>query len=411
MKILIVTQYFWPENFRINDLAIALKARGHDVVVLAGIPNYPSGRFFKGYGWFSPTRERWEGISIIRCPIIPRGKGGGLRLAINYASYALSASLLGPWLCRGQFDVVFAYEPSPITVALPALLLGRLRKMPVLLWVLDLWPESVTAAGSVKSPFILRMIDRMVRFIYRRCDLILVQSRAFIERIRAQEAAAMKIRYFPNWAESIFTQSPTGESPFELPDGFRVVFAGNIGAAQDFEAILQAAERVREEARIHWVIVGDGRMAGWLRSEIQSRRLTGTVHLMGSHPLEAMPALFASADAMLVTLKEDPIFSLTIPGKIQSYLACGRPVIGMLDGEGAKVLQESGAALVGPAGDSGTLADNVLALYRQSHEKRQLMGQSGREYYLRHFERNHLMSQLEQWLSEVHGPKPPHKSA
>lgn len=411
MRILIVSQYFWPENFRINDLAIALKARGHDVVVLTGVPNYPSGRYFNGYGWFSPTRENWEGISIIRCPLIPRGKGGGLRLAINYASYALSASLLGPWLCRGRFDVVFAYEPSPITVALPALLLGRLRNIPVLLWVLDLWPESVAAAGSVESPLILRMIDRMVRFIYRHLDLILVPSRAFIDRILSQGAPLRKMRYFPNWAEEIFTRTPEVPIPLEMPKGFCVVFAGNIGAAQDFEAVLQAAERVRGENGIHWVIVGDGRMAAWLSAEIHARKLTATVHLKGAHPLESMPALFAAADAMLVTLKADPIFALTIPGKIQSYLACGRPAIGMLDGEGAKVLLESGAALVGPAGDAKALADNVLALYRQSHEKRQLMGQSGREYYLRHFERNHLMSELEQWFSEVRDPGPLHKTA
>ena len=411
MKILIVTQYFWPENFRINDLAQALVERGHSVVVLTGIPNYPTGRFFNGYGWGSPRREIWKGIEIIRCPIIARGKGGGLRLAINYASFALSASLLGPWLCRGRFDVVFAYEPSPITVALPALLLGRLRNMPVLLWVLDLWPESVAAAGSVKSPFILRLIDHMVRFIYRHLDLVLVQSRAFVDRIHSQGTPLRKIRYFPNWAEEIFTRAADAPAPVAMPQGFCIVFAGNIGAAQDFEAVLQAADRMREEKGIHWVIVGDGRMAAWLNAEIAARKLTGTVHVKGSHPLESMPALFAAADAMLVTLKEDPIFALTIPGKIQSYLACGRPVIGMLDGEGAKVLLESGAALVGPAGDSRALADNVLVLYRQSHEKRQLMGQSGREYYLRHFERNHLLSQLEQWFAEVGDPGPPHNPA
>ena len=263
MRILVVTQYFWPENFRVNDLTVALVERGHEVTVLTGMPNYPGGRFFDGYGWFTPSRQRWNGMEVLRCPLIPRGKGGGLRLALNYASLALSASLLGPWKCRGNFDVIFVHEPSPITIALPALMLRRLRGTPVLLWVLDLWPESVTAAGSVRSPAVLGLISRMVRFIYRHCDRVLVQSRGFIDHVVAQGASTEKVLYFPSWAEALFTQAPDSNqaSPSlpPLPEGFRVMFAGNIGAAQDFETILAAAEQLRGEQDIHWVIVGDGR--------------------------------------------------------------------------------------------------------------------------------------------------------
>ncbi len=407
MNVLIVSQYFWPENFRINDLALALNERGHAVTVLTGTPNYPAGRFFEGHGWFSRTRETWNGVDIRRCPLIPRGRGGGLRLALNYISFALSASILGPWKCRGKFDAIFVHEPSPITVALPALLLRRLRGTPVLLWVLDLWPESVTAAGSVRSPFVLGLISQLVRFIYRRCDRVLVQSRGFIERVMAQGATTGQVRYFPSWAEAQFTEAAKIPLTITMPQGFRVVFAGNIGAAQNFEAILDAAELLREEKNIRWVIVGDGRMAAGVKQQVLARKLTDTVHLKGSHPLEMMPPLFAEADALLVTLKRDPIFALTIPGKIQSYLACGRPIVGMLDGEGASVLRESGAALVGPAGDAKALAENVLALYRKSNEERMRMGQSGREYYRQHFERDHLMTQLEQWFEEARGDKSP----
>lgn len=405
MNILIVSQYFWPENFRINDMALALKERGHQVTVLTGTPNYPNGRFFDGYNWFSRTRETWQGVEIRRCPLIPRGKGGGLRLALNYLSFALSASLLGPWKCPGKFDAIFVHEPSPITVALPALVLRRLRGTPVLLWVLDLWPESVAAAGSVRSPFVLGLINRLVRFIYRHCDRVLVQSRGFIERVIAQGAPADKVLYFPSWAEAVFTQPVNAPSSITLPQGFRVVFAGNIGAAQDFETILDAAELLRNEKEIHWVVVGDGRMAGGVKQQVLARNLTATVHLTGSHPLQAMPSLFAAADALLVTLKQDPIFALTIPGKIQSYLACGRPIVGMLDGEGARVLQESGAAMVSPSGDARALAANVLALHRTQREERERMGQSGREYYRQHFERDRLMTQLERWFEQARRDK------
>jgi len=405
VNILIVTQYFWPENFRINDLAMALAERGHEVTVLTGMPNYPGGKFFNGYGCFTPSRERWHGMEVLRCPLIPRGKGGGLRLALNYASLALSASLLGPWKCRGTYDVIFVHEPSPITIALPALMLSRLRGTPVLLWVLDLWPESLTAAGSVASPAILNAVGKLVRFIYRHCDRVLVQSRGFIDRVIAQGAGQEKVLYFPSWAEALFTQTPDSSratpSLPTLPEGFRVMFAGNIGAAQDFETILAAAEQLRGDKDIHWVIVGDGRMAAWVKEQIHARGLADTVHLTGSYPLEAMPPLFAQADALLVTLKRDPVFALTIPGKIQSYLACGRPIVGMLDGEGAQVLRESGAALVGASGDAQTLAANVLALHRMHQEERERMGQAGRSYYNQYFERDRLMNQLEQWFKQT----------
>lgn len=403
MRILIVTQYFWPENFRINDLALALRERGHEVVVLTGMPNYPGGRRFEGYGWFSPAQECWNGIDIIRCPLVPRGGGGGLRLAINYLSFALSATLIAPWKCKGRFDAMFVHEPSPITVALPAIRLRKLRSIPLLLWVLDLWPESVSAAGSVKSPLLLTAVGALVRFIYRRCDRVLVQSRGFVDRVIAQGASEDKVRYFPSWAESLFELPPAAAAPTKLPslpEGFRILFAGNIGAAQDLPSIIEAADRLRCRNDIHWIIVGNGRMAQWLETEIARRRLQPTVHALGRYPLQEMPSLFARADALLVSLKHDPIFALTIPGKVQSYLASGRPILGMLDGEGARIIREAGCGFTAPAGDAGQLAESVLAMTRLSKEQLETMGQLGRAYYDRHFERKSLIDRLEQWLQE-----------
>ncbi len=404
MRILIVSQYFWPEAFRINDLALGLHERGHAVTVLTGMPNYPGGEFFPGYGLSGPTRQDYHGIEVVRVPLLPRGNGNGPRLAINYLSFAASASLLGPLRCRGQFDLIFVYEPSPITVGIPALLLKRLKGAPVMFWVQDLWPESLSATGAVRSPMILGMVERLVRFIYQSSDLLLVQAEGFVPRVEKVGANPRRVRYFPNWAEGLYqpveleTDAPERN---ELPNGFRVLFAGNVGAAQDFPTILAAAERLRGYNDIQWIILGDGRMYDWVKTQVANRNLSSTVHLFGSRPVESMPRYFSLADALLVTLRRDPIFALTIPAKVQSYLACGRPVIGALEGEGASVIRDAGAGLISPPEDANALAEVVLAMYRMPTSERQTMGLQGRAYYESHFEREMLLDRLVGWMQEL----------
>jgi colanic acid biosynthesis glycosyl transferase WcaI len=405
MRLLVVTQYFWPENFRINDLVDALRARGHEVVVVTGLPNYPAGRFYPGYGlrtWHR-YRESYRGARVLRFPILARGRGSAIRLFANYVSFALSASMLAPLCCRGPFDAIFVHEPSPITVALPALVLKWTKKAPLLLWVLDLWPESVAAASNVRSPFLLRWIDRLVRFIYRRCDRVLVQSRSFMEYVQLQGVTDAQLGYFPSWAEAVFCESTRRANAAlpRMPGGFRIVFTGNIGYAQDFPSVLSAAERLKTHPDIHWIVLGDGRMANSVRKEVAERGLTGQFHLLGSHPLETMPQFLAQADAALVSLRGEPIFARTIPAKIQSYLACARPILAMLDGEGARVIEEAGAGLVGPAGNPDRLAANVLELYRMSARERSRLGRAGRDYYDREFAREAMVSRLESWLAEL----------
>lgn len=405
MNLLVVTQYYRPETFRINDLVAALRSRGHSVTVLTGQPNYPGGRHYPGYGWWRPWREDDGGVRVLRCPLVPRGRGGGLRLAINYLSFALVASVLAPFRCRERFDAIFVYEPSPITVALPALVVKAVTGAPVVLWVLDLWPESVAAAGGVRSERVLGAIDRLVRFIYRHCDRVLVQSRAFIPRVQRQGVSDAQVGYFPSWADAV--EPSAAPSLPVLPAGFKVMFTGNIGVAQDFGTILDAAERLAVHPDLHWIIVGDGRQADWVRAEVSRRGLERCFHLVGSFPVEAVPPLLAQADAALVTLKSDPIFALTIPAKIQTYLASGCALVGALDGEPARVVAESGAGRVGPAEDAQALADNVAALYRMSPAERSALGAAAREYYRREFERDHLMQRLESILAGAGAIRPP----
>jgi colanic acid biosynthesis glycosyl transferase WcaI len=409
MKILIVTQYFWPENFRINDLAQGLRNREHEVTVYTGKPNYPEGRFFSGYGFLRRSNEAFDGIRVIRVPLIPRGGGAGFRLALNYVSFAFFASLLAPFRVYGDFDVILVYEPSPVTVGLPALVLKALKGAPLLFWVQDLWPESLIAADAVRQRWILAGIERLVRFIYRRCDRILVQSKAFIEAVLRYGIVRERIFFFPNSAEALYQPlalEPNAPEREKMPPGFRVMYAGNVGAAQDFATILGAADRLRDETAIQWVILGDGRLRSWVESEVARRGLGRSVHLLGRYPVESMPRFFALGDAMLVTLRRDPILAMTLPSRVQSYLACARPIVAALDGEGARVIKEAGAGIVAGSGDPDGLVRAVLDIYRLPEAERQAMGASGRRYFEKHFEREMLLTRLEEWMqsaTETHG--------
>ncbi len=403
MRLLVVSQYFWPENFRINDLVSEMVQRGHQVTVLTGVPNYPDGKVFQQFRDQSGLFSNYQGAEVIRVPMMARGQGG-LRLMLNYLTFAASASILGPWKLRGRrFDVIFTYQTSPVTVGLPAAFLRKLKRAPMVLWVLDLWPDTLQAIGVVRSSAILQVVGRLVSFIYRRCDLILAQSQSFILKIRKYAGDESRVVYFPSWAESVFDARqvvPASEVPLK-PGSFTVMFAGNIGDAQDFPAILAAAECLKFHSHIRWLIVGDGRTVQWVADEIKSRGLQGCVLMLGRHPVERMPSFFKHAKVLLVSLKDEPIFSLTIPGKLQSYLAAGMPVVAMLNGEGAEVVKRANAGLTCAAGDSAGLAAAVLALSEMNSEDLAAMGKNSLTVSGRDFDRVTLMNQLEGWFEKL----------
>lgn len=398
-----VSQYFWPENFRINDLVKEWVQRGHEVTVLTGIPNYPVGKVFDVYQAQPSAFAAYEGAEVVRVPMLPRGNGG-LRLMLNYLSFVVGGGAFGPWRLRGKpADVIFVFEPSPVTVGIPALWQGKIKKAPVVFWALDLWPETLAAVGVVRSPRVLGWVGHLVRFIYNRCTLVLGQSRGFLGSIAHYCDDSAKIRYFPSWAEDVFMDDSVKPAP-EVPewtDGFTVVFAGNIGEAQDMPAVLDAAERLKGHTRIRWVIVGDGRKSDWLKSEICRRGLDKQVLLPGRFAVERMPSFYAHADALLVSLKRDPVFSMTIPGKVQSYLMAGIPLLGMLDGEGAAVIRDAQAGLACDAGDSAGLAQAVLALAAMPSVERKQLGLNGQKYAQQEFGRTQLMDRLEALLAEA----------
>jgi glycosyltransferase involved in cell wall biosynthesis len=323
-------------------------------------------------------------------------------LLLNYLSFSISAFVLGPWKLRGyKFDLVFTCQLSPVTVGLPGAFLAWLKKAPMVMWVLDLWPDTLKAIGVVKSAKLLAYVGSLVGFIYRRCDLILAQSRSFIPRIQSLAGPCVPVVYFPSWAEDLYhVEDPTPAPEVRVKDGvFNVMFAGNVGEAQDFECILSAATLLKDHTQIRWLIVGDGRMAGWVQAEIELRGLSECVLLLGRYPVERMPEFFLQADAMLVTLADQEIFSMTIPGKLQSYLAAGMPIIAALNGEGADVVRSANAGFTCPAGNADGLAEIVLKMAELPFSERQIMGKNGLEYSNREFDRRIVLDMVEKYIS------------
>lgn len=396
MKILIVTQYFWPENFKINDLVLNLKERGNDVTVLTGKPNYPDGKFYSGYTFLNKKNEFYKGVKIVRAPLISRGNCSGIRLFLNYISFAFFASVTAIFKLKKDAEIIFVYEPSPITVGIPALVYKIFSKAPMFLWIQDLWPESLIAAGDVKSKLILRLIGRLVRLIYKKSDVIFISSRSFKQSITDKGVDSDKIIYLPNWAEDIYSiQAERDEVVAKLlpVKGFKIMFAGNIGESQDFESVVSAAMKTREYEDIHWIIIGDGRKKAWVEQEIRFKKIDN-IHLIGRHPMKMMPSFFREADVMLVSLKDETIFGLTVPAKIQSYLACGKPILAMINGEGADIIRESKSGFAVNAGDFNALAVRVIEMYNMPKSNLDSMAKASKEFYLGNFDRKDLIDKL-----------------
>jgi glycosyltransferase involved in cell wall biosynthesis len=305
-------------------------------------------------------------------------------------------------MLRGKrFDAIFVYAPSPILQAIPAIFLGWLKGCPVVLWVQDLWPESLSATGHVENRAVIKLVELAVRFIYRHVDLLLVQSRAFEEPVRAL-ASGTPVVYHPNSVDDSFAVPVHAAPPAVagLGEGFSVMFAGNIGNAQAVEVIVDAAERLKDQPAIRFVVLGDGSRREWMLREAKARGLEN-LHLPGSYPVETMPAFMQRASALLVTLADEEIFRRTIPSKVQAYLAAGRPILACLNGEGAELVAEAGAGLTVPAEDGPALAEAILHLYRMPQQEREAMGARGRLYYAEHFAHDRLVDQLIGHLQSV----------
>ena len=395
MKILIVSQYFWPESFRINDVVKTLTEKGHAVDVLTGKPNYPDGEIFSSYSIWSTSKEVWNNSTIYRIPLIPRGKKSVLRLVANYFSFVIFGILLGPWLLRNKrYDVVFVYGVSPILMSIPAIFIAYFKKCPKVIWVQDLWPESLEATGYVKNNRILWMVGKLVSWIYNHVDLLLVQSKAFIKPVSLM-SSNIPVRYYPNSVDTSFSKPANNSVPESsvLDNGFSVLFAGNVGTAQAVETIVEAAYILKDNQDINFIILGSGSRLEWMKEQVKQRQLKN-LHLLGRFPVEMMPVFMQKASALLVSLTDQPIFTLTVPNKVQAYMASGKPILACLNGEGARVVTEAKAGLAIPAEDAQGLADAILQLYKMSEKERNKLGENARSYYKIHYDHEKLVDQL-----------------
>ena len=403
MRLLIVSQYFWPEDFRINELVRDFSEKGHELTILTGVPNYPEGKIFPEYKKNKKAFIKFGTCRIIRIPAFPRGSNK-LSLFLNYLSFVVLGSLYGLFYSsKIKFDLIFVFEPSPIFVCIPAILLKWLKKKPITLWVLDLWPQTLSAVGIFKKKSIfIRFIGLIVRFIYRNCDLILGQSRSFVKEIRKFSDSPEKVKYFPNWYENIYSQSnySLAEEIEIKDDTFKIMFAGNIGEAQDFPTILRAMKAIKG-SNISLYLIGDGRKSGWVRDNIRALNLQSSIKVLGRFPSARMPEFFLHADALLVSLKPDEIFDKTIPGKLQSYLASKKPVIGVLNGEGKKVILESECGKVVTPGNHLGLAKAIEEMNSMPKSELLLMGENGFNYAKENFEKEKLYKDLQKWMSDI----------
>lgn len=399
MKILVVCQYYYPEPFRVHDLCEALAARGHELHVVTGLPNYPEGVVYPGYENSGDTDEMLNDVKVHRCRILPR-RTGMLNRLLNYYSFVFaSLRYVRSRACRpadgGAFDAVLIYQLSPVMMAEAGLAYKKKHRVPALMYCLDLWPESLAAGGLRQGSPVYRLFNRISRRLYRGMDRILVTSRLFAPYLQEQfEIDGDKIAYLPQYAEAFFAPSETAE---RKAGPVRLVFAGNIGTAQSIDTILDAASLLRDAA-VEFHLVGSGSELDHMRSRAEKEALSNVI-FYGRRPAQEMPALYAMADAMLVTLQKNPVLSRTLPGKVQSYMAAGKPIIGAIDGEAVAVIKEANCGFCGPAEDAKTLAANILRFYACDY--RDELARNAVKYYREHFDRELFLNTLDQELQAV----------
>lgn len=386
-KILLVTQYFYPESFKSNDIAFELAKKGYEVEVLASIPNYPEGKYYKGYGIFRKRVQRINGVKVYRVFQTPRGrKASRLGLSVNYLTYAFFGSIWA--LCfslfKRKYHSVIVHQVSPITQVYPAIVIKNTRRVPLYNWVLDIWPDAMMSGGGVKNKNVLSFVNKRVKYIYNKCDKILISSKRMSESILSKGNYKDKIIYFPNWAEKIFENPIYRETP-ALPDGYRIMFAGNLGGSQDLDSVMKAALLLKD-TEVKWILIGDGSRKKWIEEFIKKNSLQNNVFLIGRYPIELMPSFYRQTDALLLTLRSKfPHLKMVVPAKLQTYMTSGKPVIGMIDGGAADLINEADCGLSVNASDYKQLAKVVRNEILANKEKFAEKGENGKRFFKANF--------------------------
>lgn len=397
MKILFISQYFHPEPLSNTDLAKSMIANGHDVDVLTSVPNYPEGKFYSGYSNTQRRFERWCGMNVARSITVPRGQSS-FYLMLNYLVYP-AAALINWWPRRRQaYDVSFTSMPSPIFQALVAIVIRAFARVPAVYWVQDIWPDSLVDVLGIRNRALRWLLLRLCGWIYRRGDLVLIQSEAFRPKLESMGVAPERIAFLPN-------SSPSGFTPLALEDvdadvkamippaALRLMFAGNVGESQNIDVYIEAA-RLLGDMNVQWVIVGHGRDFERVRAAVMEAGCDEFFVFTGRQPMARMPHFYALADAMLVSLKDTEIFRITVPFKLQSYLALGKPVIGSIGGEAKRIIAQSGAGFCAEPEDAQALADAVRRFAATSCEERGAMGKAATAYFEKNYSQDRVYAML-----------------
>ena len=392
MKILVVCQHYWPENFRVTEICEELAARGHQVTAVVGLPNYPSGVVPKEYRHFQNRRQERAGVQIRRCLEIGR-RPTKLGLAVNYVSYMISACLKVLFLKR-EYDVIYAYSTSPVLMSLPAAMLRCLTKKKLMIYVLDIWPACLAAMNVREDSALYRLMRRVSRWINRRADLLAYTSKRFQQYLRETHGIVVgDEQYLPQFADDIFQAELPAK---ELGEATHLVFAGNIGKVQAVEVLIRAAALLRDQP-IQWHIVGDGSSYQACVRLAEALDLSERVVFYGRRPLAEMPSFYAMADAMLVSMRDDVSVNDTLPGKVQSYMAAGKPVLGSIAGETPYVIEQAQCGFCAPPGDPEAFAE-VVKRFMSVPGSHAEMGRRARAYYQAHFTKREHMDRLEAML-------------
>lgn len=395
MRILVVTQYFFPENFRINQLCLDLKERGHKITVLTGKPNYPQGEYFDGYSFKGNDDEIWNGIPIKRVPLRSRKKGA-VNLILNYASFVWNGNK-GIRKLKNEYDLIYVFEVSPMTVALPAIKFKKKTGIPIVINIQDLWPENIIAVTGINNKIVIGLINKLVDYISKHCDCILCASPSFVDKIKDRIKAKEKVKYWPQY--SIVSKSKNNENIFDSTK-FNIVFTGNIGEAQGIDLAIKTAKELENE-NIHWHFIGNGRNKEKLELLVQKLFLEDKVTFHGFKPEKEIPKYLADASAALLILKPNPVFEMTIPAKLQTYLSCGVPILGCVSGEGKKIIDEANCGITADQISVEALTEATKLMLNLEKKKLDEFKRNSLNFGEKNFNRKILLDKLEDYMEEL----------
>ena len=415
MKILLWTQHFWPEEFIVNELAQALQHQGNSVEVLTAKPNYPTGQIYSGYQALGLEIEKYKQIKVYRIPIIPRNLGfekiskkflKSLGLISNYLSFIISGCIFAPYALAGKtYDLIFVYATSPLLQAIPAIVLAKLKGVPLVLWVQDLWPQALVSTGYIRNKYLISIINSLIKSIYRHSSLILIQSEQYLGLIQPQLEPNAQVEYFPNPSHDYQKNIDDRLLPKSLIDSikkqFSIVFTGNIGSVQDLKTLLFAAKTLlQKEPKIKIFIIGEGSEATALRAFIDQHKLVNVI-MPGFLSKKAMPAVYAAASVLYLGLKDNTDLNATLPSKMPGYLSAAKPILACMNGVGAEMVNLLKIGEACPAGDDQALLIAILKLFNLTISERQILGDKARKHYLAHFALDKLTNLLMEKCSNL----------